>query len=317
MVHSIETETRRIPAEYGGLRLDRALAGLFPEYSRSRLQTWVKQGRIQLDGVASLSVRHPVRGGEWVALSPLIEPASTALAEDLQVQMVYQDEHLLVIDKPAGLVVHPAAGVPSGTLHNGLLHLDPELSLLPRAGLVHRLDKDTTGLLLVARHLRAHHALVAALQRRDVKREYRALVSGVPVAGGTIEAPIGRHPKDRTRMAVVPSGKPAVTHFRIIQRYRQHALLAVQLETGRTHQIRVHLAQRGYPVLGDPSYGGRLRVPAGAAEPLVRELRQFKRQALHACRLSLQHPITGAACDWSAPLPEDFAQLLEHLEADV
>jgi 23S rRNA pseudouridine1911/1915/1917 synthase len=235
----------------------------------------------------------------------------------MPLRVVYEDADLLVIDKPAGLVTHPAAGNWSGTLVNGLLHLAPELATLPRAGIVHRLDKETTGLLVVARTLAAHTALVAALARRDVRREYLALVHGVPTGGGTVDAPIGRHRVDRMRMAVTGAGRPAVTHYTVTERFRAHALLEVRLETGRTHQIRVHLAHVHHPLVGDPVYGGRARLPRGASPRLVAALRDFRRQALHAVRLGLEHPRSGTPMAWEAPLPYDLAALLAVLREDA
>ena len=232
-------------------------------------------------------------------------------------ELVYEDDHLLVVNKPAGLVVHPAAGNPDGTLQNALLHHDPALVDLPRAGIVHRLDKDTTGLMVVAKTASAHKTLVEALQAREVKREYRALVTGKPTAGGTVEAPIGRHPAKRTRMAVVSSGKHAITHYRIAERFRIHTLLAVNLETGRTHQIRVHMAHLHYPLVGDPVYGGRVKLPPAADEQTRQMLQSFRRQALHAYRLGLRHPATGEPMQWQADIPEDMQALLECLREDM
>jgi len=302
-----------IPAELAGQRLDRALAEVFPDFSRARLQQWLKQGRITVDGRTPPG-KTRIAGGERVALDVAAEPAAeTFAAEDLPLEVVHADEGLIVIDKPAGLVVHPAAGNWSGTLLNALLHHFPELAGVPRAGIVHRLDKDTTGLLVVARNLTAHQRLVADLQARRVHREYLALVQGELVAGGTIDAPIGRHPVDRKRMAVVRGGKPAVTHYRVRERLPGHTLLAVRLETGRTHQIRVHLAHRRHPIVGDPVYGGRLRLPPGASEAARRALAGFSRQALHACRLALRHPLSGEEMAWTSPLPADFRDLLAAL----
>ncbi len=294
------------------MRLDQALAALLPAYSRSRLQQWLKTGQLQVNG-RICRPRDPVAGGETVSGEPVLEPETRALAQDIPLAICYQDEDVLVIDKPAGLVAHPAAGNRDGTLVNALLHHAPELAALPRAGLVHRLDKDTTGLLVVARSLRAHTALVEQLQARRIEREYLAVVNGTPVAGGTVEAPIGRHPVDRQRMAVVAGGKPAVTHYRVLRRFRAHALLRVKLETGRTHQIRVHLAHLRLPLLGDPIYGGRPRLPPEASPQCLEAIRNFQRQALHAARLALTHPVSGERLEWRADTPADLADLLAAL----
>jgi 23S rRNA pseudouridine1911/1915/1917 synthase len=306
----------RIPAACAGMRLDQALAELLPHYSRNRLQQWLKAGLLRVDG-ALRRPRDPVAGGEIVSGELTLEVETTAVAQDIPLAMVYEDADLLVINKPAGLVVHPAAGNRDGTLVNALLHHVPELAGLPRAGLVHRLDKDTTGLLVVARSLRAHTALVEQLQARAIEREYLAVVNGVPVAGGAVDAPMGRHPVDRQRMAVTPGGKPAVTHYRVLRRFRTHALLRVKLETGRTHQIRVHLAHIRWPLLGDPVYGGRPRVPPGATLRCIETIQQFRRQALHAERLTLTHPVTGERLEWQAELPADLAELIAVLAEDA
>lgn len=305
-----------IGSEQAGQRLDQALAVLFSDYSRSRLQQWIREGRVLVDG----QVRRPkdkVFSGEHVLLRASFEPQVPCAPEAIPLDLVYEDEHLLVVNKPAGLVVHPAAGNPDGTLQNALLHHDPALVDLPRAGIVHRLDKDTTGLMVVAKTASAHKTLVEALQAREVKREYRALVVGKPTAGGTVDAPIGRHPAKRTKMAVVMSGKHAVTHYRIAERFRIHTLLAVNLETGRTHQIRVHMAHIHYPLVGDHVYGGRLKLPPAADEHTRHMLQSFKRQALHAYRLGLQHPATGEPMEWQADIPQDMQALLECLRQDM
>jgi len=305
-----------IPAVCAGMRLDQALAELLPHYSRNRLQQWLKAGQLRVDG-AIRRPRDPVVGGEVVSGELTLETETTALAQDIPLTVLYEDADLLVVNKPAGLVAHPAAGNRDGTLVNALLHHAPELATLPRAGLVHRLDKDTTGLLVVARSLRAHTALVEQLQARAIEREYLAVVNGVPVAGGAVNAPIGRHPVDRQRMAVTPGGKPAVTHYRVLRRFRAHALLRVKLETGRTHQIRVHMAHIRWPLLGDPVYGGRLRVPPGATGRCLETIQQFHRQALHAERLALTHPVTGERLEWQAEVPADLAELIAVLAEDA
>lgn len=305
-----------VPETAAGTRLDQLLSERFPEYSRSRLQRWIKSGRILLDGEVCRP-RDKLRGGERVVVRPLSEQEVADRGQQMALEILYEDDSLLVVNKPAGLVVHPAAGNPDGTLLNGLLAHLPSLAQVPRAGIVHRLDKETSGLMVVAKTLKAQHALVRQLQARSVKREYRAVVQGVMTAGGTVDAPIARHPVNRLRMAVLETGKPAVTHYRVLQRFRAHTYLKVNLETGRTHQIRVHMAHIHHPLLGDPLYGGRLKLPAGAAEALVETLRAFRRQALHAVRLELLHPENGDPLVWEAPLPQDMRRLLQVLEADV
>ncbi|WP_297528072.1 23S rRNA pseudouridine(1911/1915/1917) synthase RluD [Thiohalobacter sp.] len=307
-----------IAPEQAGQRLDQALAALFPDYSRSRLQQWVRAGAVRVDGRAVTRPNIKVVGGEAVTVDAELERAPEVAAEDLPLRIVHEDEALLVIDKRAGLVVHPAAGNWAGTLQNALLHHAPELAAIPRAGIVHRLDKDTSGLLVVARTLAAHQSLVAQLAERSMSRRYLALVQGTMTAGGTVDAPLGRHPVDRKRQAVLRSGgRPAVTHYRIAERFPAHTLLDVKLETGRTHQIRVHMAHIRHPIVGDPVYGGRPRLPKGAGEALRAALQGFRRQALHAAELGLVHPLTGEACRWQAPLPEDFAALLAALRGDA
>ncbi len=303
-----------VPEALTGQRLDRALAALFPGYSRSRLQQWIKAGWVTIEGAARRP-RDPVHAGERIQLDAEPEPETPLAPEPIPLAVVYEDTDLLVIDKPAGLVVHPGAGNPSGTLVNALLHHDPGLEALPRAGLVHRLDKDTTGLLVVARTYAAHSDLVAQLQARTVGRAYEAVVVGRPVAGGRVEAPIGRHPGDRKRMAVVANGRPAVTHYRVAERFAAHTRLHVQLESGRTHQVRVHMAHQGLPLVGDPVYGRRPVYPRGASEALRQALDGFRRQALHARHLSLRHPRSGEALSWEAPPPADWERLLEALRA--
>jgi len=306
----------RIPAEAAGRRLDQVLAELFPDYSRSRLQLWLKAGEVLLDGEV-VAPRYRVFGGEAVEIGAELRVDGEVQAQAIPLDIRYQDEHLLVINKPAGLVVHPAAGNPDGTLQNALLHFDPGLASLPRAGIVHRLDKDTSGLMVVARSLGAHRSLVEQLQVHSVHREYQALVQGLVTAGGRIDAPVGRHPRDRLRMAVVASGKPAVTHYRVAERFAACTLLLVRLETGRTHQIRVHMASIHHPLVGDPLYGGRLRLPAGVSPRLRQALTGFQRQALHARRLELRHPVSGEQVGWEADMPEDFAGLLAVLREEA
>jgi len=305
----------RLPAEAAGLRFDQALARALPQYSRARLRSWIDAGAVEVDGPA-LRAKDKVLGGEQVRIRAQLPAEAGVAAEAMPLTVVFRDRALLVINKPAGLVVHPGAGNPRHTLQNALLALDPKLAVVPRAGLVHRLDKDTSGLLVVARTPEAHTALVAQLAAREIVREYLALCRGVMTGGGTVDEPIGRHRTQRTRMTVRADGRPAVTHYRIARRFRAHTLVRVTLETGRTHQIRVHLAHIGFPVVGDPVYGGRLRLPAGCTAEFVAALRAFPRQALHAARLQLQHPLTGRALQWEAPLPGDMQRLLQALEAD-
>ena len=305
----------QLPAAAAGLRLDQALARALPQYSRARLQRWIEADLVQVDG-RNLRAKDKVLGGEQVHLTAHFEADDRVTPEPLHLSVVYRDEALIVIDKPAGLVVHPGAGNPRHTLQNALLALDPELARVPRAGLVHRLDKDTSGLLVVARTPQSHARLVSVLAAREIERIYMAICTGVMTGGGTVEAPIGRHRTQRTRMAVREDGREAITHYRIVERFRAHTLARVQLETGRTHQIRVHLAHAGYPVVGDPVYGGRRRLPAGCGAGLAAELTAFARQALHAARLALEHPLTGRACEWESPLPQDMRGLVAALRAD-
>jgi 23S rRNA pseudouridine1911/1915/1917 synthase len=305
-----------LPPDLAGLRLDQALARLLPQYSRSRLQGWIDAGAVQVDG-RQLRGRDKVVGGEKVRIEARVEPDGQVAAEEIPLDVVFKDRALLVLNKPAGLVVHPGAGNASHTLQNALLAFDPKLAVVPRAGIVHRLDKDTSGLLVVARTPEVHTALVAAISEREVERHYIALCMGVMTAGGTVDEPIGRHRSQRTRMAVRSDGRPAVTHYRVMKRFRAHTLVRAELETGRTHQIRVHLSHVGYPIVGDPDYGGRRRLPAGASPELVSALEGFKRQALHAARLKLEHPVSGKEMEWEAPLPGDMGGLLRILEADA
>ncbi len=307
---------RQVPESASGSRLDRTAAELFPDYSRNRIQQWIKGGQLTVDGKPARSSTK-LLGGEWLDLQAELQTGPVPEAEDLPLDLVFEDDEVLVVDKPAGLVVHPAAGNPNGTLLNALLHHQPALAHLPRAGIVHRLDKDTTGLLVVAKTLRAHKVLVAALQAREVKRHYRALIYGSPVAGATIDVPIGRHPRDRKKMAVRDDGKPAVTHYRIRRRLGDFCLLNVQLESGRTHQIRVHLAHSGYPIVGDRLYGGRPRIPAGLSESQRQTLAGFKRQALHAARLEFEHPGSARWLTFKSRLPGDFRDLVRSLRGEA
>ncbi|MDH5344766.1 MAG: 23S rRNA pseudouridine(1911/1915/1917) synthase RluD, partial [Gammaproteobacteria bacterium] len=287
-----ETLEKTVPDALAGQRLDQALAQMFPEYSRSRLKAWINDGLVTVDG-QSIRPKDAVSGGEEVRLRPVSELSVTSQPEAIDLDVVFEDDDVLILNKPAGLVVHPGAGNIRGTLMNGLLHRVPSLEALPRAGIVHRLDKDTSGLLLVGKNLTSHTALVRALAAREIARDYLAVCAGVLTAGGVIDAPIGRHPVDRRRMTVREDGKPAVTHYRVLERFRGHTYITVSLETGRTHQVRVHFAHRRNPLLGDPTYGGRLKLPAGASPELIEVLRTFGRQALHATRLRFTHPVTG------------------------
>ncbi len=304
-----------IPEDMAQQRLDQVLANLLPDYSRARLQVWIKKGWIKINQ-KTWRPRDKVSGGEHIIIDAILEPEQRWHAQPIDLDIIYEDESLLIINKPVGLVVHPAIGNRDSTLVNALLHHAPELDALPRAGIVHRLDKDTSGLLVVARTLATHTSLVSQLQARSIKREYAAIVSGALISGGTIAAPIGRHPIKRKLMAVVHSGKEAITHYHIAERFRAHTLLRVQLETGRTHQIRVHMAHIKHPILGDKTYGGRPRPPKGCSDELREALQQFSRQALHAQRLALQHPAKQTLQAWQAPLPDDIQAILALLRED-
>ena len=306
----------RVPPELSGQRFDQALARLFPEYSRSRLAQWIKEGRALLDGVAARP-RDAVADGQRVLLTVAEEPLTDLEPEDLPLDVVHEDASLIVVNKPVGLVVHPGAGNRTGTLQNALLHHAPELAQVPRAGLVHRIDKDTSGLLAVARTLEAHTLLVAELQAREFEREYLAVVNGVMTGGGTVDAPLKRHATDRLRMSVHEGGREAVTHYRVLKRFRAHTYIGVKLETGRTHQIRVHFAHIRYPLVGDPMYGRRLALPPGVMPRLSEALRGFRRQALHAARLGLTHPGSGERVHWEVSPPSDMQELLAALEDDL
>ena len=311
-----ESRTAVVPDTAAGRRFDAVLAELFPQFSRSRLAEWIKSGDALLDG-KPVRPRDPVRGGESVSLDVVLETQTEALPEDIALDVLYEDSEVIVIDKPAGLVVHPGAGNPTGTLVNALLHRDPSLATLPRAGIVHRLDKDTSGVMVVARTLPAHTSLVAQLSARGVHRQYLAIVVGALVSGGTANAAIERHPRDRIRMAVRDDGRDAVTHYRLRERFRAHTALECRLETGRTHQIRVHMAHLKHPIVGDPIYGGSLKLPKGASDELIAALRGFRRQALHAETLEFMHPASGEPVRCSAPVPEDMQQLMRVLRDDA
>ncbi len=300
-----------IPAEMAGQRLDSALARLMPEHSRTRLKGWIEAGAVKVDR-GSCKPRDIVEAGARVRVQMATDEAAQpqVLPEAIALRLVHQDRDVLVIDKPAGLVVHPGAGNPRHTLQNALLGLDSSLAALPRAGLIHRLDKDTSGLLVVARTPEAQTSLSRQLEARTMAREYVAVCVGVMTGGGTIDEPIGRHRGDRLRMAIRVSGRPAVTHYRVLERFRAHTYLSVKLETGRTHQIRLHLSHIKYPIVGDPVYGGRFGLPRGATPALVEVLRGFKRQALHAAMLGFDHPRSGERLTLHSAVPPDFAHLL-------
>ena len=289
---------------------------MFPEYSRSRLKSWLLSGAITVDGL-SPRPRDPVAGGETIALQVVAEISVAAEPEPIELDVIFEDEALMVINKPAGLVVHPGAGNPAGTLMNGLLHHASGLAEVPRAGIIHRLDKDTSGLLLIGKTLEAHTVLVRQLAERAVSRHYIAVCNGVLTGGGRIDAPIGRHRVDRKRMTVRDDGRPAVTHYTVVERFAAHTLINVVLETGRTHQIRVHFAHRRHALLGDPVYGGRLALPKGASQELITVLRRYRRQALHAAKLGLAHPISGEPLQFEVPPPADFASLVDALRQDA
>ncbi|TRW48034.1 23S rRNA pseudouridine(1911/1915/1917) synthase RluD [Aliidiomarina halalkaliphila] len=309
-------QTAVVPEHLLGARLDQALAEMFPDFSRSRLKNWIQAGSVRVDGTVVTKPREKVLVGQELHLEAELEPEVFSEPQAIALNIVYEDDDLLVINKPAGLVVHPGAGTPDGTLLNALLHHCSTLEQLPRAGIVHRLDKETTGLMVIAKTLAAYTALVAALQARNITREYEAIVTGVMTAGGSIDAPIGRHQTKRTLMAVNPNGKPALTHYRVAERFRAHTRLRLRLASGRTHQIRVHMAHLTYPLVGDPQYGGRPRPPKQASQSFMDTFRGFQRQALHAIRLSLIHPRTGEEMTWEAPLPDDMQKLLKALRDD-
>ena len=305
----------RVPAALHGQRLDAVAAALFTDFSRSRLAEWIKLGRLQRNQ-STAKPREKVSVDDQLVLTPEAEDRVEWVPEALPLHILHEDEHVIVLNKPAGLVVHPAAGHHSGTLVNGLLAHAPEMAALPRGGIVHRLDKDTSGIMLAARSPLAHKSLVAQLADRSVSRLYSAVCRGTFSGGGTIDEPIGRHPTSRIKMAVVPDGKAAVTHYRIAQRFGAHTNLDVSLESGRTHQIRVHLAARKHPLVGDPVYGGRATRPTGASERLLSTLTTFSRQALHARELTFLHPESSESMHFSAPIPADLAALIQCLSEE-
>lgn len=306
-----------VPESCLGKRFDQTLAEMFPDYSRSRLKDWILAGHVSVNGLVVDRPREKMYGGEQITINTEIEAEVRFEPQDIPLNIVYEDDDILVINKPAGLVVHPGAGNPDGTVLNALLHHCPQLDVVPRAGIVHRLDKDTTGLMVVAKTIAAQTNLVESLQAREITREYEAIATGTMTAGGIVDEPIGRHATKRTHMAVTFSGRPSVTHYRVMEKFRLHTRLRLRLETGRTHQIRVHMAHITHPLVGDPVYGGRPRPPKNASESLREMLRQFKRQALHAAMLSLFHPITGEQMTWHADIPDDMVALTNMLREDT
>ena len=311
-----QTHQIELPLDQAGRRLDQALAQLLPQYSRTRIQRWIEEGAVRVNGLTARA-RDVVVGGESASVEARLPPETGVAAEKLPLDIIHEDAAVIVLNKAPGVVVHPGAGNREHTLQNALLAHDAKLKRVPRAGLVHRIDKDTSGLLVVARTLEAQTALVAALAAHEIEREYLAVCTGAMTGGGTVDEPIGRHRTQRIKMAVRSDGRAAVTHYRIEKRFRAHTLARVRLETGRTHQIRVHLAHVGYPIVGDPVYGGRRRLPAGASAELKAALEGFKRQALHAERLTFTHPKSGKKVTFRAPLPADLKELLDVLARDL
>ncbi|MGY6514199.1 23S rRNA pseudouridine(1911/1915/1917) synthase RluD [Vibrio parahaemolyticus] len=300
-----------------GQRLDQAIAELFADFSRSRLKEWLLDGKVQVNGEVVTKPRTKVMGGEEITLQAELEDEERWEAQDIPLDIVYEDDDIIVINKPRDFVVHPGAGTPDGTVLNALLHHYPDIAEVPRAGIVHRLDKDTTGLMVVAKTVPAQTRLVRALQKRNITREYEAIAIGRMTAGGKVDQPIGRHSTKRTLMAVAPLGKPAVTHYRVAEHFREHTRIRLRLETGRTHQIRVHMSYLQHPLLGDTAYGGRARIPTGASQELTDMIRGFDRQALHAVMLRFEHPITGEELEFHAPVPDDMVAMTEALRKDT
>ncbi|HCH4309172.1 TPA: 23S rRNA pseudouridine(1911/1915/1917) synthase RluD [Vibrio parahaemolyticus] len=300
-----------------GQRLDQAIAELFADFSRSRLKEWLQDGKVQVNGEVVTKPRTKVMGGEEITLQAELEDEERWEAQDIPLDIVYEDDDIIVINKPRDFVVHPGAGTPDGTVLNALLHHYPDIAEVPRAGIVHRLDKDTTGLMVVAKTVPAQTRLVRALQKRNITREYEAIAIGRMTAGGKVDQPIGRHSTKRTLMAVAPLGKPAVTHYRVAEHFREHTRIRLRLETGRTHQIRVHMSYLQHPLLGDTAYGGRARIPTGASQELTDMIRGFDRQALHAVMLRFEHPITGEELEFHAPVPDDMVVMTEALRKDT
>ena len=316
MAQQIEL-TNTIKDSQLGQRLDQAIAELFADFSRSRLKEWLLEGKVQVDGEVVKKPRTKVMGGEVITLQAELEDEERWEAQDIPLDIVYEDDDIIVINKPRDFVVHPGAGTPDGTVLNALLHHYPAIAEVPRAGIVHRLDKDTTGLMVVAKTVPAQTRLVRALQKRNITREYEAIAIGRMTAGGKVEQPIGRHSTKRTLMAVTPMGKPAVTHYRVAEHFREHTRIRLRLETGRTHQIRVHMAYLQHPLLGDTAYGGRARIPSGATEELAEKIRSFDRQALHAVMLRFEHPVTGEQLEFHADVPDDMVEMAEVLRQDT
>lgn len=306
-------QTATVPEDMIGLRFDQVAATIFAEFSRERLKGWMQDGQLTVNGQI-VKPKTRCLGGEELVLKATLQVQTSSQPEQMDLDIIYEDDDILVVNKPVGLVVHPGAGNWTGTLVNGLLFHEPLLDELPRAGLVHRIDKDTSGLLVVAKNLAAQHHLSKQLADKTVYRVYDAVVVGHVIAGGTVDQPIKRHPVERTRMSVQPGGRPSVTHYKVLERFGSHTLVQAQLETGRTHQIRVHLSYIGFPLVGDTTYGGRIRLPRGASEHLTNTLKGFKRQALHARELGLVHPRTGEEMQFEAAWPDDFVQLVEALQ---
>lgn len=304
-----------VPEDLAGNRLDQVAAQLFPEYSRVRLQSWIKDGSLRVNA-QSMRPRDHLKTGDLLQIEAELVSSEQFLPQPIQFDIIFEDEDLVILNKPANLVVHPAAGHWQGTLLNGLLHAYPELEAIPRAGIVHRLDKDTTGLMVVAKNLQSHSILVQQLQERSIEREYEAIVHGVLTGGGVIDVPLGRHPVNRKKKAVVVKGKDSITHYRVLQRFRSHTHVQLNLQTGRTHQIRVHMTHINHSLVGDPLYGGRLQLPTACSEEFEQQLRNFKRQALHARRLALVHPTSERKLSWEVVAPDDFQQLLSAIRND-
>ena len=305
-----------IPTKLAGSRLDQALATLFLDYSRSQLQNWIRSGHVRIDGIKKILTREKVKANQSIEIIVHLEPSERWVAQALPLNILYEDEALLIINKPAGMVVHPGANIPDRTLVNAILHHDPQFTTLPCAGIIHRLDKNTSGLLVVARNLTSYHALIKDMKIHKIIREYEAITKGILISGQTINDRIGRHPIHRTRMAIIDTGREAITHFRVLQRYRAHTHIRIRLRTGRTHQIRVHMAHIRYPLVGDPVYGSHIGIPNFLSNTLKTTLKSFRRQALHAATLQLSHPLTQKIMEWNAPLPDDILDLLKSLMED-